>query len=348
MERQNIRDLSFEELADFLKKHAQPSYRTGQIASFLYEKDVSDVSEITNIPESLKQLLSEHYYITLPTVREKFVSREDGTVKYLFDLWDGQSVETVVMRYSHGFSVCLSTQVGCRMGCSFCASTKAGFIRNLTPGEMLGQLSAVRRDLGIKISNVVLMGIGEPLDNFDSVLRFLATLSSPKGMQLSLRHLSLSTCGLVDKIRLLQNYKQGLTLSVSLHAPFDTLRNELMPINRKYPISVLLAACKDYSEATGRRISLEYALIDGVNDSDECAVRLAEITRGLNCHINIIPVNTIKEKAYRSSKRTKAFADLLLKRGRSVTVRRRLGADIAAACGQLRASKNISRTEDSV
>lgn len=348
MKRQNIRDLSFEELAVFLKSHDQPSYRTGQIFSFLYGRDISDFSEITNIPESLKHLLSEHYYIALPKIREKFVSQEDGTVKYLFDLRDGQSVETVVMRYLHGFSVCLSTQVGCRMGCSFCASTKAGFIRNLTSGEMLGQLCAARRDLGIRISNVVLMGIGEPLDNFDWVLRFLETLSSPKGMQLSLRHLSLSTCGLVDKIHLLQEYKQGLTLSVSLHAPFDALRDQLMPINRKYPLSTLLAACKKYSEATGRRISFEYALIDGVNDSDECAVRLAEITRGLNCHINLIPVNTIKEKAYRSSKRTKAFAGILSKKGRSVTVRRRLGADIAAACGQLRASKNIPRTEDSV
>lgn len=334
----DIKSLEFPALAAYIQELSQPAFRAGQIFGWLHEKQVLSFEEMTNLPKTLIARLCEECTLTRLEIRRKLVSQLDGTVKYLFALPDGELVETVVMRYEHGLSACLSTQVGCRMGCSFCASTKAGFVRNLTPAEMLEQLYAAQRDLGERISSVVLMGIGEPLDNYDNLLAFLHILSDERGNQLSLRHLSLSTCGLVDRIRDLQEHRLGLTLSVSLHAPNDDIRQKTMPIAKKYPMEELLAACRSYAEATSRRISFEYALIAGVNDSPRDAAELAFRLKGMLCHVNLIPVNEIRETDYKKSGRERLhdFQQELIKRGINTTVRRTLGSDINAACGQLR------------
>lgn len=334
----DIKSMTSAELSEMLVSLKQPKFRAKQIFDWLHVKKVNLFEEMSNLPKALIEKLNENCSITSLGIERKLISEIDGTMKYLFSLPDHEYVESVFMRYKHGNSICISTQVGCKMGCAFCASTKAGFVRNLTASEILEQIYAVTKDTGEKISNVVLMGIGEPLDNFDNVTRFLDLLSCEEGHNLSLRHVSLSTCGVVDKIYELANRKYGLTLSISLHAPNDKLRSQTMPINQKWNIDELLTACKEYAKVTGRRISFEYALIQGVNDTKECADELATKLKGMLCHVNLIPVNEIKEADFRKSNQQNviSFQQQLVKRGINTTIRRTLGADISAACGQLR------------
>lgn len=314
-----------------------PPFRARQLSRWL-DSGVTELSQMTDLPEKLREQLAARYTAPGVSVCRRLVSALDGTVKYLFSLSDGETVEAVLMQYHHGWSMCLSTQVGCRMGCAFCATGMGGFVRNLTASEILAQIETAQADRGIRVSSVVLMGMGEPLDNFDQVTRFLDMLGTRQGVHIGMRHVSLSTCGLVDKIRLLQEKNYALTLSVSLHAPNDALRNRLMPVNRRWPVDELLAACREYAAHTGRRISFEYAMIRGVNDSDDCAHELAEKLSGMLCHVNLIPANEVEGKAYRRSTRERlaAFQRVLEKRGITATVRRTLGADIDASCGQLR------------
>lgn len=331
----DILSLNFNELNNAITDLGEQKFRAKQIFEWLHVKKVTDFNEMTNISSNLRKKLDENFYITKIEVIRKLVSK-DGTTKYLFALPDGTAVESVVMNYKHGNSLCISTQVGCKMGCSFCASTIAGFERHLTPSEMLSQVYFTDRVHGI--GSIVLMGIGEPLDNFTNVMKFLEILSCPEGHNMSLRHLSLSTCGIVPKIRELSELNLGLTLSISLHAPNDELRRKIMPIANKYSLDELIGACKDYFEKTGRRISFEYSLIDGVNDTEECANELAALLRGFNCHVNLIPINEVKERDYKASKinSVEQFKNILTRRGINATVRRTLGTDISAACGQLR------------
>lgn len=319
----------------------QPKYRAAQVFAWIHEKRAKSFEEMTNLPAALRQELAKRFSLTPVTVETRRESGLDGTVKYLFALSDGECVEAVLMRYHHGDSLCISTQAGCRMGCTFCASTIAGFSRSLTPWEMLSEVYEAERDSGRKVSSLVLMGIGEPLDNLENVLTFLELLSHPKGKNLGLRHVTLSTCGLADKIEELAEKKLQLTLSVSLHAPDDALRDRTMPVNRAYPIPRLMRACRYYGEHTGRRVSFEYALIAGVNDSMEQAAALAALLHGTLCHVNLIPVNEVEETGYRHSGREQIFRfqRALEERGIPATVRRTLGADIDAACGQLRKSR---------
>ena len=325
----------------------EPAFRARQLYQWLHQKQASSFGEMTNLPAALRRELESRAKIAPVSTRLKLESALDGTRKFLFALEDGNCVETVWMEYHHGPSLCISTQVGCRMGCRFCASTLGGLVRNLTPGEMLGEVYEAQRQMGRPISSLVLMGIGEPLDNFENVMKFLEILSSPQGQNLSLRHVSLSTCGLVDGIRRLGERRLGLTLSVSLHAPDDATRSAIMPVNRRWPIGELMAACRDYFAATGRRISYEYALIDGVNDTPAGAEALAGLLRGQNCHVNLIPVNPVKERATRRSSRraVEAFAARLGELGINATVRRELGSDISAACGQLRRQGGLKPRE---
>jgi 23S rRNA (adenine2503-C2)-methyltransferase len=338
MNQLDIKSMTIEELEDLLISLQQPKFRAKQIFDWLHVKKVLSFTEMTNLPKALIEVLEQRCYITKLTIKRKLVSAIDGTTKYLFKLPDSEFVESVIMKYKHGNSICISTQVGCKMGCAFCASTKAGFVRNLTPSEILEQIYQASKDIGERISNVVLMGIGEPLDNYDNVVRFLHLLSHEKGHNLSLRHVSLSTCGVVDKIYELAKLKLGLTLSISLHAPNDQIRSQTMPINKRYPISELLQACRFYTEQTGRRISFEYALIRGVNDSEACANQLASLLKGMLCHVNLIPVNEIRETNFKTAypKNVVNFQKWLESKGINTTIRRTLGADINAACGQLR------------
>lgn len=336
MEKQDLLSMTPPELEEFLA--GQPKFRAKQLFDWLHVKKETEFSRMSNLPKSLISLLEERAELVSLKQRKKLVSQIDGTVKYLFELPDGEWVESVVMQYEHGRSICISTQVGCKMGCSFCASTKAGFVRNLRPSEILAQIYAAQTDLGERIGHVVLMGIGEPLDNYENVLRFLELVSAEQGNNLSLRNLSLSTCGLVDRIYDLAEKRLGLTLSVSLHAPNDRIRNQTMPVSLRWPMEELLEACRYYTEKTGRRVSFEYALIRGFNDSEEAALELAARLKGMLCHVNLIPVNEIRETDYRKSgkKQVADFQALLLKKGINTTVRRTLGSDISAACGQLR------------
>ena len=338
--------LSPEELRDALVSLGEPSYRASQIFTQLHRGISPD--EMTNLSKATKELLREHFSYHLPQIERKLVSAIDGTIKYLFSLADGACVESVVMKYEHGNSICISSQVGCRMGCKFCASTIGGKVRDLTAGELLGQVIAAAKDSGERIGGIVLMGIGEPLDNYDNVLKFLRLVNDPAGICIGYRHISLSTCGLVDKIRKLQTEDLPITLSISLHALDDATRNEIMPINRRYGVGELLDACRDYFRATGRRISFEYTLISGKNDSPAQAEKLASVlnahlrtrTEGMPIHVNLIPVNEVKESGFVSSnkKSVAAFAKVLESRGIRATVRRKLGSDINASCGQLRKS----------
>ena len=293
---------------------------------------------MTNIKKELRENLKKKYYISDCTIEKKLVSVYDETVKYLFKLNDGELIESVVMKYKYGRTICVSSQVGCKMGCSFCASGIAGFVRNLLPGEILSQVYTAQKDLGVKISHIVMMGVGEPLDNFDNVMRFLELISDENGQNIGMRNISLSTCGVVSGIYKLMEEKLQLTLSVSLHAPSDEIRNRTMPVNSRWNIETLLKACRDYTAATNRRISFEYAMISSVNDSDDCARQLAKRLKGMLCHVNLIPVNSVKERDYRKSsgERIAAFIKILEKSGINVTVRRTLGSDINASCGQLR------------
>ena len=334
---QHLRSLLLPELTALMGELGQPAFRARQLYAWLH-KPVRTYEEMTNLPRSLRQTLSERYPLTPPEIVRKQVSRLDGTVKYLWRLCDGSCVETVLMRYSYGNTVCVSSEVGCPMGCVFCASTLGGLVRRLEPQEILDQVLFTQLDQGEPISHVVLMGIGEPLDNFENVLRFLDLVNSPEGMGLSMRHISLSTCGLVPKIDALAEKKLQLTLSVSLHAPTDEIRSRLMPVNRVYPLEQLMGACRRYFSSTNRRISFEYAMIRGVNDSPDQARQLLALLKGFPAHVNLIPLNRVAESPLVPSTRpaVAAFQELLEAGGVPATVRRTLGGDIDASCGQLR------------
>ena len=334
---EDIRSLTEEQLHQRLTDMGYPAFRAKQVAQWLDNGCVS-FEEMSNLPLAMRERLAQEFIIPHVTVLRRLESQLDETVKYLFGLSDGETVESVLMSYHHGWSQCLSTQVGCRMGCSFCATGMGGLSRNLSAAEMLSQIETAQRDRGIRVSSVVLMGMGEPLDNYEQVLLFLKTLARPGGVHIGMRHVSLSTCGLVDGIYRLMEERLQLTLSVSLHAPNDEIRSRLMPINRRYPVEELLKACREYVRVTGRRISFEYALIDGVNDTDACALELAARLNGMLCHVNLIPANEVRGKDHRRSSqaRLRRFQQLLEQQGLNVTVRRTLGADISASCGQLR------------
>ncbi len=335
--KQDIKSMNQAEISQVLKAMGEPAFRAKQIFTWLH-KGCRSFDEMTNLSKSLRQKLDAEYYITVPEVVRKQESQKDGTIKYLWKLRDGNCVESVLMRYHHGNSICISSEVGCAMGCAFCASTKGGLVRRLTPSEMVDQVLFASLDSGLDISNIVLMGIGEPLDNYNTVLRFLELINSPDGMNIGMRHISLSTCGLVDRIYQLAEEKLQLTLSVSLHAPKDEIRTPLMPVNKKYNVETLLTACKDYFQKTGRRISFEYAMIRDVNDSKEIAELLAKKLDGIAAHVNLIPLNNIEESPLKPSTRKAVleFQQTLERHGIPATVRRTLGSDIDASCGQLR------------
>ncbi len=337
MGKTDIKSLNEEELRDYLKELGQPKFRADQIFKWLH-MGVNDFDSMTNLPLSLREALKESCYIASVKIVRRLESKLDGTVKYLYELFDGEYIESVLMKYEHGYTVCISTQVGCRMGCSFCASGLGGLCRNLTASEMLAQITAAQDDNGIRISNVVMMGMGEPLDNFDNSVRFLQLVSHPKGLNIGLRHISLSTSGVVSGILRLKEYNFPITLSISLHAPDDKIRSSMMAVNKRWNIDELLKACKEYQAVTTRRISFEYALIEGVNDSVECADLLAKRLKGIMCHVNLIPANPVKENSFKKPDKNKiySFKDQLISRGVNATVRRTLGADIDASCGQLR------------
>ena len=329
----DIKSMYEDELKEEFAKMGEPAYRAGQVYKWLHE-GVKSFDEMTNISKKLRERLMENYYISNAAIEKKLISAYDDTKKYLFSFSDGEMVESVLMKYHHGYTSCISTQVGCKMGCTFCATGKSGFSRNLTASEMLAQLQAEQQDNHIRISNIVLMGMGEPLDNFENVIRFLKLVSSENGMNIGMRHISLSTCGIVPKIYELADMKLQLTLSVSLHAPNDQIRSRTMPVNRKYNIDELLKACQYYVRQTNRRISFEYAMIDGVNDSVANAEELAKRLKGILSHVNLIPVNAVKGTGYEKSKKE------------SATVRRTLGSDINASCGQLRRSVSDGRIKE--
>ena len=333
----NLKSQTLPELSALFKEMGEPGFRAKQVYTWLH-KGVRTYDEMTNLPQSLRAKLAEKYPICPPEVVRKQESQRDGTIKYLWRLSDGNCVETVLMRYHYGNTVCISTEVGCLMGCAFCASTLGGLVRRLEPFEMLDQVLFTQVDSGLPISHIVLMGIGEPLDNFDNVMRFLELVNSPEGMNISMRHISLSTCGLVPKIDLLAQKKLQLTLSVSLHAPNDEIRNRIMPVNKAYPSEELLNACRRYYQATSRRISFEYAMIDGVNDTEEAAKELLRRLKGLPAHFNLIPLNHVEESPLKPSSRKAVarFQKILEDGGVTATVRRTLGGDIDASCGQLR------------
>ncbi len=335
MEKTDILSLTKAELTEQIIAMGEKKFRAEQVYDWLHVKRVKEFSQMSNISAAFRTKLDEIFCINSLKIKKRLVSELDNTVKYLYELHDGEFVESVLMEYKHGNSLCISSQVGCRMGCRFCASTIAGWVRNLAPSELLGQIYEAERDSGRRVDSIVMMGIGEPLDNFDNVLRFLEILNSG-GEGMSLRHLSLSTCGVVDKIYKLAELKLGITLSVSLHAANDEKRSEIMPINRKFPLDTLMKACDDYFKATGRRISFEYSLIEGVNDTDESADELISLLGGKNCHVNLIPINEIAERDFKKSRFAQRFQKRLINGGINATIRRTLGADINAACGQLR------------
>ncbi len=341
LEKADILSMTLEELTAETAAMGEKSFRAKQIYDWLHVKKASDFSQMSNISAQFRKALSEKFRINRLIIRRKLVSALDSTVKYLYGLPDGEAVETVLMEYKHGNSLCISTQVGCRMGCRFCASTIAGFVRHLLPSEMLLQVYETERDSGRRVDSIVLMGIGEPLDNYDNVMKFL-TLMNSGGDGMSLRHISLSTCGVVNRIYDLAELKTGLTLSISLHAATDERRSEIMPINKKFHLDELMRACRYYFEKTGRRISFEYSLIEGVNDTEQSAQELINLLGGFNCHVNLIPINEIRERDFRKSRSVEQFRKRLCGAGLNATVRRTLGADISAACGQLRRDGGMS------
>ena len=335
--KQDIKSMTLAELQDAFAALEEPKFRAKQVFTWLHRGAVS-FEAMTNLSKPLRETLDSLYFINKPTVARKQISRIDGTIKYLWRLRDGNCVESVVMQYHHGNTVCISSEVGCPMGCKFCASTIGGLVRRLEPSELLDQVLFSQLDSGLPISNIVLMGIGEPLDNFDNVMRFLELVNSPDGMNIGMRHISLSTCGLVDKIEQLAERDLQLTLSVSLHSPDDESRSKIMPVNRRWPVDTLLSACRDYFAKTGRRISFEYTMIDGVSDSPEQAQLLAKKLAGMGAHVNMIPLNNVTESGLHTSSRQaiRRFQTILEENGVTATLRRTLGSDIDASCGQLR------------
>ena len=331
----DIKSMTLEEITGALREMGEPAFRGKQVFTWLHRGAVS-FDAMSNLSKALREKLAAAYTITAPKVACKQVSRLDGTMKYLWELGDGNCIETVLMHYHHGNTVCISSQVGCRMGCAFCASTLGGKVRDLTASEMLDQVLFTQLDSGETISNIVLMGIGEPLDNLDTVLRFLELVNHPDGLNIGMRHISLSTCGLIPGIRRLGELELQLTLSVSLHAPDSETRSRIMPVNRAYDVDALFEACHWYFQKTGRRISFEYAMIDGVNDQDWQADLIAQKVRGMPAHVNLIPLNDVRESPWKPSRRIAAFQKRLEEHGITATVRRSLGGDIDAACGQLR------------
>lgn len=338
MDKKDLRSLTLEQLQIELENMGEKSFRAKQIFSWLHSRQVRDIDSMTNISKALREKLKENFELRNIEIVEKLVAHEDNTVKYLFDVGNSMVIESVLMRYSYGNAVCISTQVGCRMGCTFCVSTVDGLERNLLAGEMAEQIYEIQRDTGERVSNVVLMGSGEPLDNFDNVMDFLTIINDKNGAELSHRHITVSTCGLVDKIYDLAEKHLQITLAISLHAPNDEIRQRTMPVARSYSIDKVIKAAKDYANKTKRRVTFEYALINGVNDSTDNAAELASRLKGIMCHVNLIPVNDVKENDYlRSSEKTiKEFAEVLQSGGIETTIRRKLGSSINAACGQLR------------
>ena len=334
----DIKSLNYDELVTYMAGLGEKKFRASQLYQWMHEKLADSFDECTNLSNSLRQKLKEtSEYVCLEPVRVQH-SKLDGTEKYLFRLSDDNYVESVLMKYHHGNSVCISSQVGCRMGCRFCASTLNGKVRDLRPSEMLDQIYRISRDTNERVSNVVIMGSGEPMDNYDNVIKFIELLNSERGLNISQRNITVSTCGIVPKIKELADLKLQITLAISLHAPNDELRKTMMPIANKYSIAEIMDACRYYLDKTGRRISFEYSLVKGVNDTKECANELIELVKGLNCHINLIPVNPIKERDYEQSEKNsiKNFRDMLERKGINATVRREMGRDIDGACGQLR------------
>ena len=340
----DIKSMNITELKQYIEELGEKGFRAKQIYQWIHQKQVSSFAEMTNISASLIQKLEENCFLTVLQKEDVQISRLDGTRKYLFGLFDGNVIESVLMKYKHGNSVCISSQVGCRMGCRFCASTLDGLVRGLRPSEMIDQIYQIGKDIGERISNVVVMGTGEPLDNYDNLLRFIELLTDENGINISQRNLTVSTCGLVPNMRRLADKKLSITLALSLHASNQKKRMSLMPVANSYDIHEVIDACRYYFEQTGRRVTFEYSLVGGVNDTDEDAAELSQLVAGMNCHINLIPFNPIKERDYVQSnaKVIKAFKNKLEKNGINVTIRREMGRDIDGACGQLR-KKHIDK-----
>lgn len=335
----NILGFDLLKLKEWMKQNGENAFRAKQVLDWIY-KYVWDFEKMNNIPKSLREKLAESFYIGIPDIVDKYISKEDGTVKFLFAMHDENLIESVVMKYKHGNSICISTQVGCRMGCKFCASTIGGRIRDLTSGEMLAQVLAAQKEVGERISNIVLMGSGEPLDNYDNVINFIRIVNSDYGLNIGQRHITLSTCGIVPMIKKLSEENLQITLAISLHAPNDNIRMQSMPIANKYSMYDIIEVCKYYIAKTKRRVTFEYALIKDFNDKKEHAEELADLLKNMLCHVNLIPVNEVKENEFKkSSKETvEKFKMILLKQGIETTIRREMGSDINAACGQLRRS----------
>ncbi|MBO5459833.1 MAG: 23S rRNA (adenine(2503)-C(2))-methyltransferase RlmN [Lachnospira sp.] len=338
MELIDIKSMNEHELQEFMLSLGEKKFRAEQVYQWLHKKLVTDFEEMTNLSEALRGKLKEKCRLAALTAERVQVSQIDGTSKFLFKLHDGNLIESVLMKYHHGNSVCISSQVGCRMGCRFCASTLDGMVRNLTPSEMLDQIYRIQTISGERVDNIVIMGSGEPMDNYDNVIKFLELINAEKGLNISARNITVSTCGLVPKIYELADLKLQITLAISLHSPNDDLRKTMMPVANKYSIAEIMEACRYYINKTGRRISFEYSLVEGVNDTKECAEQLIKLVKGMNCHVNLIPVNPIKERDYRQSEKRaiEDFKNKLEKNGINVTIRREMGRDIDGACGQLR------------
>lgn len=344
MDRLDIQSMYIEEIAQWLEAKGYPKFHAKQIFAWLHLRYAKSFAEMTDLPKNIRAELEKGFFIVTIKTKKKLASSIDDTVKYLYELPDGELVESVLMKYHHGYTVCVSTQIGCKMGCTFCASCKNGFVRNLAASEILAQVSSAAQDIGVRISNVVMMGMGEPLDNFDASLRFIRLVTSPQGMNIGCRHISLSTSGVVTNIYRLADLKLPITLSISLHASDDSTRSRIMPVNRKWDISALINACRYFLSKGGRRISFEYALIQGENDSDAAADALATLLCDLQCHVNLIPVNNVRENKFLppDRKRILHFQKRLEAHGINATVRRTLGADVNASCGQLR-NQNLKK-----
>lgn len=342
----DLKSLLPQELEEYIVSLGEPRFRAKQVFSWL-GKGAEGFEEMTNLSKQLREKLSRESYVNTLKLLRKQISTQDGTIKYLWELRDGNAVETVLMRYRHGNSICISSQVGCRQGCTFCASTIGGLVRNLTASEMLDEVMYTEKDSGEKISNIVIMGIGEPLDNFDAVMRFLRLVNSPEGLNIGMRHITVSTCGLESEMRLLAKENLQITLAVSLHAPDDETRSRLMPANRRIGVEKLIACCEEYFKATGRRVTFEYAMIDGVNDSEGQARLLSSLARRVGAHINLIPLNLVEERQFRPTRpeQMKLFCRILDETGANYTTRRRLGGDVDASCGQLRRKRELENAE---